>query len=165
VLLYLLGKGYRVLQVDNRALKDYREKIFGSETKTDETDARLMARMGFLHELVGEEFSIQPAVLMNPDAASLRAMGRFLAYISLRDGRNFGEVMIGDGYAHEYTYRFPCVYQDEFKAAQADAIANQLGLWSPTTCVGDTTQPAGNVAVAPQRQNGKRRHRFLSSRL
>jgi hypothetical protein len=50
VLLYLLGKGYRVLQVDNRALKDYREKIFGSETQTDETDARLMARMGFLHD-------------------------------------------------------------------------------------------------------------------
>src|SRR5262249_8100271 len=50
VLLYLLGKGYRVLQVDNRAVKDYREKIFGSETKTDDTDARLMARMGLLHE-------------------------------------------------------------------------------------------------------------------
>ena len=46
-LLYLLGKGYRVLQVENRAVKDYREKIFGSETKTDDTDARLMARMGF----------------------------------------------------------------------------------------------------------------------
>jgi transposase len=65
VLLYLLGRGYRVLQVENRAVKDYREKIFGSETKTDDTDARLMARMGFLHELVGEEFSIQPVLLMN----------------------------------------------------------------------------------------------------
>ena len=63
VLLYLLGKGYRVLQVENRAVKDYREKIFGSETKTDDTDARLMARMGFLHELVGEEFSIQPGAV------------------------------------------------------------------------------------------------------
>jgi transposase len=78
-LLYLMGKGYRVMQVDNRALKDYREKIFGSETKTDETDARLMARMGFLHELVGEEFSIQPVLLMNPDAAALRGMVHDLA--------------------------------------------------------------------------------------
>src|SRR6266540_1885875 len=74
VLLYLLGKGYRVLQVENRAVKDYREKIFGSETKTDDTDARLMARMGFLHELVGAEFSIQPVLLMNPDAGALRGM-------------------------------------------------------------------------------------------
>ena len=47
---FLLGKGYRVLQVENRAVNDYREKIFGSETKTDDADARLMARMGFLHE-------------------------------------------------------------------------------------------------------------------
>jgi len=79
VLLYLLGKGYRALQVDNRAVKDYREKIFGSETKTDDTDARLMARMGFLHELVGEEFSIRPVLLMNPDAAALRGMVHDLA--------------------------------------------------------------------------------------
>ncbi len=78
------------------------------------------------------------------------AYGRYLAYIWLPDGRNFGEVMIGDGYAHEYTYRFPYTYQDEFKAAQLEAMANQLGLWSPTTCAGDTTQPAGDSDVAPQ---------------
>jgi hypothetical protein len=35
--------------------------------------------MGFLHELVGEEFSIQPVMLMNPDAAALRAMVNDLA--------------------------------------------------------------------------------------
>jgi transposase len=74
LVLYLLGRGYRVLQVENRAVKDYREKVFGSETKTDEVDARLMARMGFLHELVGEEFSIQPVHLTNPDAAALKVM-------------------------------------------------------------------------------------------
>jgi transposase len=74
VLLYLLGKGYRVFQIENRAVKDYREKIFGSETKTDDIDARLMARMAFLHELVGEEFSIQPVLVVNPDAAALRSM-------------------------------------------------------------------------------------------
>src|SRR6201986_2498683 len=26
----------------------------------------------------------------------------------------------------------------------------QLGLWSPATCAADTTQPAENVAIAPQ---------------
>jgi transposase len=74
LILYLMGKGYRVLQVENRAVKDYREKVFGSETKADEMDARLMARMGFLHELVGEEFSIRPVHLTNPDAAALKVM-------------------------------------------------------------------------------------------
>ncbi len=29
-------------------------------------------------------------------------------------------------------------------------MANQFGLWSPATCAGDTTQPADNVAIAPQ---------------
>ena len=28
---------------------------------------------------------------------------------------------------------FPYAYQDEFKPAQAEAMGNQLGLWSPTT--------------------------------
>lgn len=79
LLAYLLGQGYKALQVENKAVKDYREKIFGSETKTDDADARLMARMGFLHEMVGEEFSIQPVQLINPDDAALRVMVRDLA--------------------------------------------------------------------------------------
>src|SRR5207302_6673 len=44
--------------------------------KTDATDARLMARMGFLHEQVGEEFSIQPVRLERPDEAALGASVR-----------------------------------------------------------------------------------------
>ncbi len=74
--MYLLGRGYRVVQVENKAVADYREKVFGSETKTDDVDARLMARMGFLHEAVGEEFSIHPVVLADPDQAALRVMVR-----------------------------------------------------------------------------------------
>jgi micrococcal nuclease len=98
------------------------------------------------HELLdGQSVSIET----DPSQGYRDIYGRYLAYIWLPDGRNFGEVMIGDGYAHEYTYRFPYVYQDEFRAAQADAIANQRGLWSPDTCAGDTTQPADGVAVSP----------------
>jgi len=36
--------------------------------------------------------------------------GRLLAYVWLPDGRNFGEVMIADGFAHEYTYDQPYAY-------------------------------------------------------
>ncbi len=82
VLMYLLNEGYTVFQVENRAVKDYREKTFGSETKTDDTDVRLMARMGFLHEVVGEEFSIQPVHLANPDYAAVRDMVH--DYVKLR---------------------------------------------------------------------------------
>lgn len=62
--------------------------------------------------------------------------GRTLAYLWLTDGRNYGETMIADGYAHEYTYRLPYAYQAEFKAAQDEARANQAGLWAPETCGG-----------------------------
>jgi transposase len=72
--MYLLGKGYTILQVENSAVKDYRETVFGSPTKTDDIDARLMARMGFLHEWVGEEFSIQHVQLAHPDDSVLRVM-------------------------------------------------------------------------------------------
>ncbi len=97
LLSFLIGAGYAVLQVENKAVKDYREKIFGSETKTDDTDARLMARMGFLHEMVGEEFSIQPVRLTNPDDAALRvtpAPRRRVAQV--RCGARPGQAAEGD---------------------------------------------------------------------
>jgi micrococcal nuclease len=76
--------------------------------------------------------------------------GRLLAYVWLPDGRNFGEVMIGDGFAHEYTYNLPYAYVDSFKLAQDGATASQAGLWSPATCAGDTERPADTIAeVAP----------------
>ena len=45
--------------------------------------------------------------------------GRLLAYIWLPGGRNFGEVMIADSYAHEYTYDLPYAYQDIFKVGRS----------------------------------------------
>jgi micrococcal nuclease len=83
----------------------------------------------------------------DPSQGDRDIYGRLLAYIWLPGGRNFGEVMIGDGYAHEYTYRIPYAYQDEFRAAQDEAMRNQLGLWSPATCAGDTSQPGANTAA------------------
>ena len=76
LLSYLVSKGYQVLQVGNSAVKNYREKVFGSETKTDATDARLMARIGFLREALGEEFSIQPVYITNPDLSAIKVMVR-----------------------------------------------------------------------------------------
>lgn len=80
--------------------------------------------------------------------------GRTLAYVWLPDGRMFNQTMIADGYAHEYTYNLPYRYQDAFIAAERAARETQRGLWSPTTCNGDTTQPATPPAppaeVAPR---------------
>jgi endonuclease YncB( thermonuclease family) len=98
------------------------------------------------HELLdGQAVSIE----MDSSQGDRDIYGRLLAYIWLPDGRNFGEVMIADGFAHEYTYNLPYAYRDSFRAAQDAAMASQVGLWSPSTCAGDTDEPADTTAEAP----------------
>lgn len=67
---------------------------------------------------------------------------RLLAYVFLEDGTNVNQHMIAEGYAHEHTYNVPYKYQDSFKRAEESARTSNKGLWSPTTCNGDTTQSA-----------------------
>ncbi len=98
------------------------------------------------HELLdGQSVAIE----LDASQGNRDVFGRLLAYVWLPDGRNFGEAMIADGFAHEYTYDQPYAYLDAFRAAQETAIAHQVGLWAPTTCSGDTEQPAGTVAISP----------------
>lgn len=85
--MYLLGKNYSMLQVENSAVKDYRKNVYGSQTKTDDMDARLMARMGFLHEWVGEEFSIQEVHLVRPDESMIGVMSRDLVRLGTEISR------------------------------------------------------------------------------
>ncbi len=68
---------------------------------------------------------------------------RLLRYIWLPDDRLFNEVMIREGYAHEYTYRNQFYkYQAQFKEAVREAREASVGLWSPETCGGETEKPA-----------------------
>lgn len=60
--------------------------------------------------------------------------GRLLVYVYLPDGSFFNERMIREGYAHEYTYRFPYKYQREFKQAENEARAAHRGLWREGVC-------------------------------
>jgi hypothetical protein len=48
-----------------------REKIFGSLPKTDEIDARVMASIAYLHDVVGEEFTLKALRLPNPEQEEL----------------------------------------------------------------------------------------------
>jgi micrococcal nuclease len=63
---------------------------------------------------------------------------RLLAYVYRDDGLFYNKYMIENGYAYEYTYNTPYEYQTEFKKAQDYAMNNNLGLWSPNTCNGET---------------------------
>ncbi len=76
-------------------------------------------------------------VELDPSQGELDKYGRTLAYARLPDGRILNQVMIEEGYAHEYTYRLPYRYQTEFKSAERSAREGERGLWSSTTCSGD----------------------------
>lgn len=54
---------------------------------------------------------------------------RLLAYVTLSDGRDVGEVLIGEGYAYEYTYAAAYVNQNRYQSAEADAKQNEAGVW------------------------------------
>lgn len=60
--------------------------------------------------------------------------GRVLAYVFLTDGTSLNKKMIEDGYAFEYTYHIPYLYQQEFKDAEKDARTHKRGLWDTKVC-------------------------------
>lgn len=66
--------------------------------------------------------------------------GRLLRYVFLENGTNFNNLMISQGFAHEYTYRVPYKYQTEFKQAERQAREKKLGLWADDVCSSSPTQ-------------------------
>lgn len=73
---YMLDKGYPMMWVDNGTVRHMGEKIFGHMAKTDELDARVMARIAYLHDAVGEEFTLRPLRLPDPDDGDLLSLCR-----------------------------------------------------------------------------------------
>jgi micrococcal nuclease len=90
----------------------------------------------------------------DPSQGRFDKYGRTLAYVWMSDGRLYNEVMIREGYAHEYTYDTPYEYQARFRAAEAAARNASLGLWSPSTCNGNTNTA---VRLAPPTTAGSGR--------
>ena len=78
----------------------------------------------------------------DPTQGHLDKYGRTLAYVFLPDGTLIDEILISQGYGKEYTYHTAYKYQTLFKKDESLARANQLGLWSPSTCSGDTQKGA-----------------------
>lgn len=93
---YLLSNGYAMWMVDNRAAREMRERLLANLPKTDRVEARVMARMAYLHEAVGEEFTLRPLKLASPDDAELLALCRDqwkLNSMICRARNQFGQVM------------------------------------------------------------------------
>ncbi len=60
--------------------------------------------------------------------------GRLLAYVYREDGLFVNQHMIAEGYAYEYTYKVPYLFQKEFKEAQLKAQTEKKGLWADLVC-------------------------------
>lgn len=60
--------------------------------------------------------------------------GRLLAYVYSDDGLFVNKHMIVEGYAYEYTYTVPYIFQKEFKEAQKQAEIEGKGLWGVGVC-------------------------------
>lgn len=54
-------RGYRVLWVKNQAVHDLRETVYGRRSKSDVEDARLIARLLYLRDAIGQEYAFQVA--------------------------------------------------------------------------------------------------------
>ncbi len=100
-------------------------------------------------ECFGKEASAQTTKLVNgknvwleydPLDPSPDKFGRDLAYVYLdANGKTMlNEILVRDGFAHEYTYRGKYTYQTRMQDAEDHARDKKLGLWSPKTCNGDT---------------------------
>lgn len=72
----LLDQGYPMMWVDNATVTHMREKIFSYVAKTDELDTRDMARIAYLHEAVGEEFTVRPLALLDAKDGDLLILCR-----------------------------------------------------------------------------------------
>ncbi len=74
-------------------------------------------------------------LLFDPNSNKYDKYDRLLAYIILENGEDYGEKMIKEGYAYEYTYhgRF---YQNQkkYKIAQKYAEKHKKGLWRDGVC-------------------------------
>lgn len=104
-------------------------------------------------ECFGKEASAKAKELLSNQTIELEAdatqgerdkYGRLLRYVFLPNGSDFGKTMISSGLAYEYTYSKPYKYQQEYKAAQADAETSERGLWANGACedTGDDTSAA-----------------------
>ena len=82
--------------VENHTVKHLREKVFGSLPKTDAMDARVMARVCYLHEVVGEEFALRPMRIAPAEDQELLALCReswYLKKATTRHKNHFSQLM------------------------------------------------------------------------
>ncbi len=109
----------RVIGLDTPETKDPRKPVqcFGREATAKATEL-----------LAGRAVTLEA----DPTQGDRNKYGRLLRYIWLPDGRNFAEVMMADGYGHEYTFRLPlCRAWHNRPSAEAKSAADARARLAP----------------------------------
>lgn len=84
---------------------------------------------------------------------------RALGYITLADERDFGLVMIQNGYAYAYL-SFPHDRFDTYTQTQAQAQANHVGLWGSDACHSSDTASSRQADIFRQDRINLIKHIF-----
>lgn len=69
----------------------------------------------------------------DPSQGNRDKFGRKLRYVYL-DDLNINKKLLEEGYAFEYTYKKPYLFQKEFQNTESFAKQNQVGLWNKNNC-------------------------------
>ena len=99
-------------------------------------------------ECFGEEAAERAAQILSGTSVRLEVdssqglfdtYGRILAYVFApanvaSEGILVNELLLSEGYAHEYTFNAPYKYRAEFKAAEKTAREAKAGLWAADAC-------------------------------
>jgi endonuclease YncB( thermonuclease family) len=137
------------ISVNGRSVK---LRLIGIDTPETKHPSKPVQCFGEQASARAEQLLTGKTVWIEYDASQSRrdVYGRDLVYVWMDSHTMFNEVMVAEGYAHEYTYDQPYRYQQQFRAAESKAHTAGLGLWSRKTCGGNTEQAAaGAVGDAP----------------
>ncbi|OHA16764.1 MAG: hypothetical protein A3C79_00320 [Candidatus Taylorbacteria bacterium RIFCSPHIGHO2_02_FULL_45_28] len=108
----------RMLGIDTPETVDPRKLVqcYGKEA-SDETKSLL----------TGQKVRLK----LNPNREERDRYGRYLAYVYMNGANNLfvNEFLLENGYAHEYTYGKPYMYQKEFREIEKTAKEAGKGLW------------------------------------
>lgn len=94
-------------------------------------------------ECYGEEASIRARELLSNKTITFYRdetqdvrddYGRLLGYITLPSGDDFGNLMISQGYALEFTFKYPYKKQQIYQKAERYAKSKKIGLWAHNAC-------------------------------
>lgn len=71
----------------------------------------------------------------DPSQSERDRYGRLLRFVWVNNGTvDYGTIVIGEGFAQEYTYEVPHKYQTTYKELQQIAQEKKKGLWSEDAC-------------------------------